>query len=349
MESDVVKKLAARCSKMYPFCMVMVLVLLSCLACQPYLKTSKPHDEVRLQIKWIHQAQFAGFYLAKERGYYDAEDINITFLEGGPDVDIVQRLTSGQAGFAVIAPETIFAAHGRGEPIVAIAAINRRSPVVYVADAASGIVRPGDFLGRTVSTLDTSGSQQDMQVQFFAMMSKLQLDVSKVKIVPWDSNYTGFYSGEVNVTPCYATSALVKMRQKGMKLNLIWPSDYGVHFYSDMLVTTETMISDNPALVTRFLRASLRGWQDAIEDYQQAVAVSLQYTGNKNAAFHTAMMEAMLPLINTGVDQIGWMKPGDWQDMYEMLRDQGLLSKAFDVREIYTTRFLEEIYRGRIK
>ena len=114
------------------------------------------------------------------------------------------------------------------------------------------------------------------------MMKKLGLDASKVKIVPYDPAYTAFYNGEVEVTPCYSTGGLIKMRQKGLKLNLIWPSDYGIHFYSDTLVTTDRMISEKPDLVTRFLRASLKGWQDAIEDYRQAVTVTLKYAQIKD-------------------------------------------------------------------
>jgi NitT/TauT family transport system substrate-binding protein len=182
-------------------CLLILSLLPVVLACQPQSQPKNPPDEVRLQLKWIHQAQFAGFYMAQKKGYYKAENINVTLLEGGPDVDIVQRLRSGQADFAVIAPETVFMVHNQGESLVAIAAIQRRSPVVYLSKADSGIVRPKDFLGKTVATLDVSGSQKDMEIQFFAMMRKLGLDTAKVKIVPWDSAYTAFYNGEVDVSP----------------------------------------------------------------------------------------------------------------------------------------------------
>jgi NitT/TauT family transport system substrate-binding protein len=353
MFEDGCRKITDRWARQYGIWYLLFLLLLLpvLLACQPQPQTQvkQPPDEVKLQLKWIHQAQFAGFYLAQEKGYYKAENINVTFMEGGPDVDIVQRLISGQADFAVIAPETVFMVHNKGESLVAIAAIQRRSPVIYVARESSGIVRPKDFQGKTVATLDASGSQKDMEIQFYAMMKKLGLDISSVKIVPWDSTYAGFYNGEVDVTPCYSTSALIKMRQKGMKPNLIWPSDYGVHFYSDLLVTTNKVIDSNPALVTRFLRASLTGWQDTIEDYQQAADVSMKYSSNKDIKFHTAQIEAMLPLINTGEDRTGWMQQAKWQGMYGILLEQGLLVKPFSVQEVYTIRFLEEAYGGKAK
>jgi NitT/TauT family transport system substrate-binding protein len=203
------------------------------LSCQYLLKPEQPPDQVTLQLKGVHQAQFAGFYLAQEKGYYSQENIRVTFLEGEKDLAIVQRVAYGPADFAVIAPESILMARSQGQPITAIAAIYRQSPVVYVALTDLGIRGPRDFLGRTVATLDASGSQQDMQLQFYIIMKRLGLDISKMKLIAWDPNFASFYDGEASVTSCYSSGSLITLRQKGLKLNLIWPSDYGAYFYSD--------------------------------------------------------------------------------------------------------------------
>ena len=314
------------------------------LSCQCQLKPEQVPDEVTLQLKGVHQAQFAGFYLAQERGYYAQENIRVAFLEGEKDLAIVQRVAYGPADFGVIAPESILTARSQGQPVTAIAAIYRQSPVVYVALTDLGIKRPRDFLGMTVATLDASGSQQDLQLQFYIMMKRLGLDISKMKLIAWDPNYSTFYDGEAKVTSCYSSGSLLAMRQKGLKLNLIWPSDYGAYFYSDMVVTGDRLIAENPGLAARFLRATLRGWQDAIEDYQQAVPVILKYARDKDPQLQAAMMEAQLPLVHTGEDHIGWMKAEDWQAMYKLLQDYGLLTTPFDVNLAYTMRFLEQIY-----
>jgi NitT/TauT family transport system substrate-binding protein len=314
------------------------------LSCQCQLKPEQVPDEVTLQLKGVHQAQFAGFYLAQERGYYAQENIRVAFLEGEKDLAIVQRVAYGPADFGVIAPESILTARSQGQPVTAIAAIYRQSPVVYVALTDLGIKRPRDFLGMTVATLDASGSQQDLQLQFYIMMKRLGLDISKMKLIAWDPNYSTFYDGEAKVTSCYSSGSLLAMRQKGLKLNLIWPSDYGAYFYSDMVVTGDRLIAENPGLAARFLRATLRGWQDAIEDYQQAVPVILKYARDKDPQLQSAMMEAQLPLVHTGENHIGWMKAEDWQAMYKLMQDYDLLTTPFDVNLAYTMRFLEEIY-----
>jgi len=347
---DIIETINARYSlrhlhkKLILLLSLIVLPAILLVNCHCQLKPGQPPDAVTLQLKGMHQAQFAGFYIAQEKGYYAEENIEVTFLEGEKDLAIVQRIVYGQADFAVIAPESVLVARSQGQPVTAIAAIYRQSPIVYVALSDSGILRPRDFLGKIVATLDASGSQQDLQVQFYIMMKRLGLDISKMKLIAWDPVYTTFYRGEADVTPCYSSVGLIEMRQKGLKLSLIWPSDYGVYFYSDMVVTRDSLITENPGLVTRFLRATLRGWQDAIEDYQQAMPVVQKYDPGTDTQVQAAMLEAQLPLVHTGEDYIGWMKPEDWQAMYNILLDNGLLAEPFDVNLAYTMQFMQEIY-----
>jgi len=322
-----------------------LLLVISVVACEPQQAKRTP-DEVTLQLKWVHLPQFAGFYMAQEKGYYAQENIKVTFLEGGQGINNALSVTSGKADFGVLSPEDILMKRSQGESLTSLAAIYRRSAVVFVAMGDSGIVRPSDFTGKTMAI---RYEQRDFDLQFYAMMKKLGLGSAKLKIVNFDPDYVAFYKGEVDVTAAYATTGLIKMRQKGLKLNLIWPSDFGIHFYSDTLATTDRLISEKPDLVTRFLRATLKGWQDAIEEYRQAVTVTLKYSQIKDPQLQTTMMEAMLPLVHTGEDQIGWMKEEVWRGMYQILFEQRLLARPFDVSQAYSLRFLKEIYGGKAK
>ncbi|MEW6186162.1 MAG: ABC transporter substrate-binding protein [Thermodesulfobacteriota bacterium] len=322
---------------------VMLFLSLPCFsACKP-ASPPRPPEEVRLQLKWIHQAQFAGFYMAREKGHYAREGLKVTFLEGGPGIDNAGNVLSGKADFGVLSPEDLLIHRGHGDPLTALAAIYRRSAVVFVAQSDSGIEKPSDFIGRTVAAKGERGTLE-FYLQFLAMMDKLGIDTKRIKIVPFDSEYKGFLKGEVQVTPCYATAGLIKLRGQGLKLNLIRPDDYGVHFYSDILVAAEGLIDKNPDLVLRFVRASLRGWQEVVEDYTRAVQVVLHFTEQKNLELQTAMMEAMLPLVHTGEDHLGWMKPEIWQGMADLLAKEGFIKKSFNVAPAYSLRFIHELY-----
>ncbi len=304
---------------------------------------SRPPEEVVLQLKWRHQAQFAGFYLARENGTYRRENLKVSFLEGGHEVDNGGNVATGKAHFGVLSPEDLLVRRAQGAKLKAVAAIFRRSAVVFVAKTESGIERPWDFLGRTVAAR-SFGAAREFHLQFLALMDRLGLDPGGIRLTDYDPAYSEFLKGTVQVTPCYSTSGLIRLRQRGLKLNLILPEDYGSHFYSDLLVTTEGMINEKPDLVVRFVRASLQGWREAVENYPEAVQVVLRYAREKDPELQTRMMEAQLPLVHTGEGPIGWMEEGIWEQMARVLKKQRLIDPAFNVAEAYTLQFLHQIY-----
>lgn len=305
-----------------------------------------PVDHVTLQLKWLHQSQFAGFYMAREKGYYADEHLQVTFLEGGHQVKVLASLLSGKADFSVVSSELVLTSRQKEKaPVTAIAAIYRKSAVVYAAMAESGIVRPSDFIGRTAAVTTKKESVREFEYQFNAMLKRLGLDISQVERVPYDPSYEPFYCGDVDITAAYYTGGIIHIRSKGHLVNLIWPSDYGIHFYSDTLITTDQMILRKPDVVERFLRASLRGWREAVGDPDAAVTATMKYASIKDRNLQTNMMTALIPLVHTGQGRVGWMEEGVWRQMHQVMVEQKILERPMnDVSEAYTTRFLERIY-----
>jgi NitT/TauT family transport system substrate-binding protein len=298
----------------------------------------KPHDKVTVQLKWVHQAQFAGLYVAQEKGYFAEEKIDVEFKEGAAKINMVDEVVSGNAQFGVTAPEHIIKERLAGKNVRAIAAVFRRNPLVFVSKKGSGIKRPVDFLNHRIA------SSKDGLTQLNAVMHKLDLDFSQVKQVPYDYKYASFLNGDVEITSGYSTGGIMRMLNAGHKLNIILPSDYGVHLYSDTLFTTDKLINSNPDLVLRFLRASLKGWRDAVENPEEAVEITLKFAREKDRELQTKMFEAQLPLVHTGEDQIGWMKSEIWEGMHKLLLEQKVIPEPVELEEVYTTRFLEDIY-----
>ena len=328
--------------KLALICISLILLILFINACKPQ-ELNEPFDEVSVQLKWIHQAQFAGLYVAQEKGYYSDENIKINFIEGGAGLSLTEPLINGTADFSIISPEEIIVKRSEGLPLKAIATTYSRSPVIFASMADSGIIHPDDFLGKTVSLV----GQVEAEIEFYAMMRKLNLDISKINLIKYNPDYTEFYNGDADVSFAYIISGVSKMLQNGYELNLIWPGDYGVKFYGDSLAVNENMISQNPDLLTRFLRATLKGWEDAIGDSESAVETTLKYTKVKNKNLQSAMMDAQVPLINTGEDYIGWMKGEDWKLMYQTLLEQKIINMPMDYNKLFTMEFLNKIYKDK--
>lgn len=316
-----------------------------CVACDQTGQQVAP-DEVTVQLKWLHQAQFAGFYVAQAKGYYAGENLKVNFLQGGPGTDITNLLVSDKAQFGVVASELVMIKRQQDhQPITAIAAIYQRSAAVYVSKKGSGITRPEDLAGKTIAAVSTSEAAGEFEYQYSAMMKKLGLDPSKARLVPYDPSYKGFINGRVDVTAAYLTGGVVQFRQKGHDLNLIWPGDYGIHFYSDTLITTDKIAASRPDLVTRFLRATIKGWQDAIGNREDAIETTMKYTRVKDRQLQDDMLKALRPLVFTGEGRIGWMQPRVWEDMHQVLLANGLLSSPIqDFNLVCRMQHLHAIY-----
>jgi NitT/TauT family transport system substrate-binding protein len=292
---------------------------------------------IRIQLTWTHSAQFAGFYAADQNGDYAAEGLAVTFLEGGLQVERLPPVLEGQAQFGLGGAAELITARAEGQPVHIIATIFQRDPFAFFSLADSGITRPDDFKGKTIQIRPRARP-------FLRAMTH------RVGLAPGqytennEAEFTDLYTGEVDVATGFVTAQYIEASQAGYDLNVIYPDDYGVHFYTDLIFTTDEFVAANPELITRFLRATLAGWRYAVEHPAEASTWVLKYNPAADAVLEDASMAASLPLINTGQDNIGWMKPEDWDGMVQLLREQGVLTKPVEVTHLYSLQILQEIY-----
>jgi NitT/TauT family transport system substrate-binding protein len=308
-------------------------------ACSPLATPAPPLTPITVQLQWTHQAEFAGLYAADQNGYYAEEGLAVTFLPGGTNVDHIAAIQEGKAQFGTTSADALITARAQGKTLRAIATVFRRSPTVFVTLANSGITRPQDFAGKTIRTVATT------TVTLHAMTAFVGLSPSLYTEANLPSDVSMFATGEVPVWGMFITGQAVAIKQAGYKINIIYPDDYGVHFYGDVIITTDELIKTNPDLVLRFLRASLKGWTFAVENPDKISAMVVNVEPKADKTIENERMAISLPFINTGEDHIGWMKADIWTGMEKTLRVQGILTTSLDVNQIYTMKFLEEIYK----
>ncbi|MCJ7624139.1 MAG: ABC transporter substrate-binding protein [Anaerolineaceae bacterium] len=324
--------------KIYKFVFSFSMIALSISSCTPSATPTPPPTPITVQLSWTHQAQFAGMYAADQNGYYAAEGLAVTFVEGGPNIAPVEKVLDGTAQFGVTNADTLLIARSEGKPVQAIATIFRRSPSVYIALANSGITKPQDFVGKTIS-LGLKG-----RPLLNTMMSLLGISTNQYTVVESTPDLTPFYEGEVQVRVVFLTNEVLAAEAAGYKLNIIFLDDYGIHFYSDTLFTTDDLITKDSDLVLRFLRATLKGWTYAVEHPNEVGPLVLHYNPQADATLENEKMIASIPLVSTGEDYIGWMKPEIWSGMQKILREQDTITKPLDVTQVYTLQFLQQIY-----
>ncbi len=305
-------------------------------------KAEEPFDAVRVQLGWTHQAQWVGFYAAAKNGYYAEERLAVELLpRPSATTNTIALVMGGAADFGTTNAINLIVARSRGHSLTAIGAIYRRDPWVLMTLPGSDIERPQDFPGHTISTLNPGGNG----LVFRAMMNKLGLDPDSVRQVETGFDSMPFYLGEVDIWGGFLTNEVLSARAQGYPVNVILPDYYGIHLYGMVLIAAESLIERNPDLVLRFLRATLRGWRWAIENPEQAARLTLSYDPELDLEHEIAVVEAGIPLIHTGEDQIGWMNGKVWQNTHDMLLGQGILTEPLDMGRVYTMEFLLNIYQ----
>ncbi len=312
-------------------------LLLLLVACNQSSQASEPPDHVSVRLKWLHQTQFAGIYVAQQEGYYADENLEVEI----EPIDLERQVTTeyvlnGENDIAIGAAEEMIIARSQGQPVKAVAVIFRTVPLIYIAPAEVGVKTPADLVGKTVALSPGQGTYL-----YEAMMGQLDVDrsqINEIEMTVWGLDCWQ----TADVCTDYATNALARADYEGIEATALWPSDYGVPFYGDVIFTTDQFLEERPDVVERFVRATLKGWQKAIEDPALATEATLAFDPELDEGFQITAMKMSIPLIDTGQDTLGWMRPEIWQTMHDTVLEQGLIAEPVDLATVYTNEFVEE-------
>jgi NitT/TauT family transport system substrate-binding protein len=282
---------------------------------------------ISLHLKWLHQAQFAGYYLAEDQGLYRAEGLEVDIRPGGPGVDPEGVVASGAADFAQAGGiESLLAVRDAGLPVVAIAAVFQRIDVAFIAKSQSGIVRFADFPGRVVSIWYTG-----VHLILRGLLRQAGIDPASIVEVPQASSMKPLLQDEVAVAAATFFNQLPQLRAQGLAdLAIFDPADYGIVFPRDTIVTSEAMVAERPEVVRRFLRASLRGWKYAIANQSEAVDAVLRREPKLDRNHQATMMQEVSKLMLWGPGTtrgIGYIDPGAVASAHSFLLAHGQLGR----------------------
>jgi NitT/TauT family transport system substrate-binding protein len=291
-------------------------------------------EAVTLRLKWLNQAQFAGFYVAQEKGYYKAEGLDVNIQPGGPDFPAVQMVTGGNEQFGVTGADQILIARSKGVPVVGLSVIYRRNPFVLFSLAKSGIKTPADYVGKNVG-VKIGGNEE---LIYRAVLAKANVDKAKLTEIPVKFDITPLLSGAVDVWPGYLINEVLAAKEKGFDVNIVYPSDYGIDLYADTLFTTEKMLREKPELVKKFVAATLKGWNTAIAAPEEAAKITVKYGDKLSYDHELAMMKASIPLLKPDDHPVGYMSAAGWESAQKLLLGAEFQKQPVEVAKAFTTQ-----------
>jgi len=289
-------------------------------------------EKVRLQLKWRHQFQFAGYYAAVDKGYFNDEGLEVTLVEGRPGIIPAQALARGEAEFAVDSPEVMLQRQ-QGLPVVVIAAIFQHSPNIILTRKDSGIATPHDLRGKR--TMIEAGTDPE----FLAMLANEGMGPESIISLPHSWNLDDLIQGRVDAQTAYLTNEPREMLKRGVEPGIIRPARYSSDFYGDCLVTSEALAHERPELAERFLRATRRGWRYAMAHPREIATLILsRYSQDKPLDDLLYEAEAMREIIQPELVEIGHMNTERWRQMAGSFEKYGLLKPGFSVDDMLYER-----------
>lgn len=287
--------------------------------------TAGAADPVTIQLKWVTQAQFAGYYVAQDKGFYKEADLDVTIKPGGPDIAPPQVIAGGGADVVIDWMPSALASREKGVPLVNIAQVFKKSGMMLTCRKDSGIASPADFPGHTLGVWFFGN-----EYPFLSWMAKLGIPTDG-----GDKGVTVLKQG-FNVDPilqkqaaCVSTMTYNEYWQiidAGLTENdlIVYKyEDQGVATLEDGLYVLEKNLGDAAFVekMARFVKASLKGWDYARQNPDEAAEIVLENdaTGAQTEKHQKRMMGEIAKLLGGGDKGLGYLDPADYERTVDTL------------------------------
>lgn len=298
-----------------------------------------------VQFGWVKTVEFAGSFIADDRGYYAAEGLDIDMLSGGPGIDVVTAIVSGKALFGCGTGAQILAkARQEGAPIKVVGVLYQKSPLAVLSLRKNPIRTPQELLGKRVGVAAADS------IPWTTWLALNHLDASKITRVPVQFDPAPLVTGQVDAFLSFATEQPVELQVQGVPVEFFLLADYGYSSYSGSYYVLEDTLRNHRDEVVRFMRAEVRGWEAnaanpslgaklTVEKYGKALGLSYmsQYLGNK------VTVERLMQTPVTRQHGLLWMGDAEVAANVSLFKQTGITVGA----ELFTNDVLQEIYHGR--
>jgi NitT/TauT family transport system substrate-binding protein len=284
-------------------------------------------EKVTVQLKWVPQAQFAGYYVAQAKGYYKEAGLDVTIKPGGPDISPVQVIAGNQADIVVNWMPDALAAREAGVPLVNVAQVFNKSGLMLTCKKASGVTSPKDFKGKTLGVWFGGN-----EYPFYSWMSKLGLKPdTDIKVLKQGFNVDPLLQNQAACISTMIYNEYWQVIDAGVKesdLVTFFYEEQGVASLEDGLYVLESKLKD-PAFVARmgkFVKATLKGWNEAVKNPEDAakIVVAADTSGSSKLAVQKRQMDNIAKLISTAnTPKMGYLEPAAFERTVKVLMSGG--------------------------
>ena len=292
-------------------------------------------EKVAYRLKWLINASTAGDVFALDQGFFSRQGMEVVVKAGGPERDAIRELELGYAQFGVASADQVIRALAKGAAVVVLAQLFQVNPLqwIYRADDFS-LSRIQDLAGRTVGI--TYGGNDETIMR--ALLATVGMDDNQVRLASVRYDYTPFFQNQVTIWPVYRNTQGIFLSDKlaagGERVAFFNPSEHGVRFVANSVVTSTKMMDHHPQTVGRFTRALLAGWQAAMAPANESAVIRAvaKYDRDTSEAVMRRQLTATRQMIqpDPGIP-IGHIDTTAWQQTEQIMMRQGLIPGPVNV------------------
>ncbi len=282
---------------------------------------NSPKQKISLQLLWKHQFEFAGFYMAKEKGFYDDVSLDVSFKEYSSGINIVKDVEEGKSTFGLSYPSIILH-RAKGAKVNLLNAIFQSSPHALLTLKSSGIKSINDFKGKRIMI----GNDAVRTVSFKSMLQSQNISFDSMEKLKYNFRIKDIIENKTDIIPVFTSNEVYNLEKQNIQYNIWDPKDYGFDFYEDLLFTSTKVLSNNSKMVENFMSASIKGWEYAFKNIDETIDVILKKYNTQNKSKDALKFEAqkLKPLAYYKTSQLGKVDKNKIQRIVDIYRLMGL-------------------------
>lgn len=286
------------------------------------------NEKVILQLKWLHQFQFAGYYAALEKGFYKEVGLDVEIRQRDLSKNNIEQVINGEAQYGV-SDSILLLYRAKNKPIVIVAPIFQHSPTAIITLKKSGIDSPYKLAGKKLVFYekDTDG------FSILAMLKALDISPNLLRIQN-KTNYQDLIDGKIDAYSAYLTNEPYPFIEKNIGINILNPANYGADLYGDMLFTNDEEAKNHPARVEKFKLATLKGWKYALEHKNEIVKlIHKKYASNRSIKHLKYEADSTEQMIQYQTIPLGTLDKGRLEYTINAYEKFGLIDQKVPINE----------------
>ena len=250
------------------------------------LLNASEKEKVILYLDWLNQFQFAGYYIAKDKGYYSDLGIDVDIVEYSNNDNIITKVTEKSKNYG-IGKSSLIVNKFEGKNILLLSSFFQNSPLVLVTLQSSNIKNPKDLINKKV--MITKDAKDSIAIKAMIVSQGVKMD--ELIIQNHSFNLDDLINGKTDAMACYLSNEPHILKEKNIKYNVLNPYTYGFDFYEGILFTSQKELEENPTRVHNFNQASIKGWEYAFNNIEESAKIIYEKYNSQNKTLEALIYE----------------------------------------------------------